>query len=482
MSEGAKRQRNSAPADSPQEQTSMPVDDSEDMPQPKKAAPEKPKRTRTRSKAATPRRQRAAERDADEEDRGRELERRLGRVEFADGALTRMRVPVRAVGADPGRDVLTDIDVLSIDVDLRLRLTRSISECKSGAGQTGEPDRLFWLAGFRDYLAVDRATLVREAITPRGAILARALGIDLVDAPTLAERETDNAWLPDRFAHVDGTECAAVERRADTQLAAIRAIPPGLVSFLRHGALLADSFESLNAIAAAGDAIEEASVLPDPAGIVVAAHCLTALIGAAVQDASRVGTVSDSVLRERVTLAITTGNPNDTYVLEVLARADDVVRSEVERLHDLYLASGSPRVEFQHASLRAVVAEQPLWIDRYVDFVHRLRASASSARDLLQTAELALFEALPGGKAHRADAFGQLFTREHRSLLLAAVKMMRDIAGNTLADRLEGGIRDLDWDRTAPIIPDRRRSAAVAEPPRAAIAAETPRTQSRDEP
>jgi hypothetical protein len=137
-------------------------------------------------------------------------------------------------------------------------------------------------------------------------------------------------------------------------------------------------------------------------------------------------------------------------------------------------------LEFEPASLRAAVAEQPPWIDRYVDFVHRIRGSASTARDLLQTAELALFEALPGGKAHMAEAFGHLFTREHRSLLLAALRMMRDIAGDILADRLEGGVRDLDWDRSAPIVPDRRQSPTAAELPRAAIAAETPRTQRRD--
>lgn len=53
-------------------------------------------------------------------DPGADLERRVGRTEFNDGALVRLRVPIR-VDADSGRDVLTDIDVLAVDVDGRLR-------------------------------------------------------------------------------------------------------------------------------------------------------------------------------------------------------------------------------------------------------------------------------------------------------------------------------------------------------------------------
>ncbi len=63
--------------------------------------------------------------------------------------LVRLRVPVLTDAADPGRNVLTDIDVLTLDVDSRLRLTRSALECKSGKGQSGEPSTLAWLAGFR---------------------------------------------------------------------------------------------------------------------------------------------------------------------------------------------------------------------------------------------------------------------------------------------------------------------------------------------
>jgi hypothetical protein len=412
-----------------------------------------------------------------DEDPGAELERRVGRVEFADGALARLRVPIRAEGASPGRDVLTDIDVLSIDVDLRLRLSRSISECKSSGGQAGELDRLLWLAGLRSLLEVERAVLVREAVSGRGAALARALKIDLVDSKTLTEREAANAWLPERFAHIGGQECTAAEKRADTQIKAIGTIPPGLVAFLRHGTFLATSFESLSAVSALGEAVAESSVMPDVAGVVVAGHALQSLLCAALQDASRVGSISDDVLSSRLALALTTGHPDDSYVLDVLSRADDLVLSEFDRLHQSYVDAGSNRLPFEPTSLRKLVAEPPAWIDRYVDLVHRLRSSPTRSRDLFQTVELGVFEALVGGVAFKAEAFARLFTKEHRSLVSAAIRMLDEIVGKAVGDRL-GALLDLDWSRTVPDIPDKRQDGDGDELT-AELAEESPRTSPR---
>ncbi len=150
-------------------------------------------------------------------DPGADLERRVGRTEFNDGALVRLRVPIR-VDADSGRDVLTDIDVLAVDVDGRLRIPRSILECKSGKGQSGEPDRLLWLAGLQQFLGFERAVLVRQTASRRGRGLARPLGLRTLDVATLAGREAAHAWLPARFGHLEGDECAAAELRTDTQL------------------------------------------------------------------------------------------------------------------------------------------------------------------------------------------------------------------------------------------------------------------------
>ena len=194
---------------------------------------------------------------------GAELERRVARLEFAEGALARLRVPVY-VDAEAGRDVLTDLDVLSIDIDNRLRLSRSTLECKSGRGQSGEGDRLLWLSGLQRLLGVQRAVLVRQTITRRGQALASSLGLQILDVPTLTQREAAHAWLPDRFAHVDGRACAAAEARTDVQLKGLGHIPAELVAFLRHQSLLQPSHRNLSALAALRAAAEPGGVLPVP--------------------------------------------------------------------------------------------------------------------------------------------------------------------------------------------------------------------------
>jgi len=391
-------------------------------------------------------------------DQGTELERRVGRVEFAEGAFVRLRTPVRAE-ADPGRDVLTDIDVLSVDVDLRLHIARSALECKSGGGQAGEPDRLFWLSGFRHYLQVERAVLVRETTSRRGIALARDLGLHVLDKQTLEAREAANAWLPQEFAHIGGAACGRAETRTDTQLRAIAAIPPDLVAFLRHGALLADSHSILGALASLNGEVARAAVVPEPAGLVIAGHSLIALILASLQDAGLAETTADEELRRRIELALVTGSPDDAHVLDVLSQADEFLRTQVNRLHQAYVDEGASRLELEFPSLRDLVSQPPAWVERYIDFISRIRNNPTIARDILQTAELAVFDALVGGDAWKAEAFNHLFTPEHGSLVSSAVRLLADIVGGTLGDRL-AGLRDLGFDRATPTLPARRESGS----------------------
>jgi hypothetical protein len=200
-------------------------------------------------------------------DSGADLERRVGRVEFAEGALVRLRVPVR-VEADAGRAILTDIDVLALDLDFRLRLSTSVLECKSGKGQSGEPDRLFWLSGLQRYLTADRAVLVRQTISRRGRIVATRLGVEVQDVATLSMRESAHAWLPERFAHVGGEACLSAETRTDTQLKALGHIPTDLVAFIRYDSLLASPNAVLSALMSLGEAIKGGNSLPDPTRII----------------------------------------------------------------------------------------------------------------------------------------------------------------------------------------------------------------------
>lgn len=383
---------------------------------------------------------------------GRDLERRVGRVEFADGALARLRGLIR-IDAESGRDILTDIDVLAIDVDGRLRTSRSILECKSGSGQSKEPDRLLWLSGLQKYLGFDRAVLVRQSVSRRGRIVARALELQTLDVARLGDRETAYAWLPERFAHIDGPECTAAELRTDTQLKGLGHIPAELVAFLRHDALRCAPFESLRAVATLGRAVSRGGVLPSPTREVLAGHATIALILAAVEDAGRLDELSYEELKEVTERALITGSPDSTHILNTLARADDLVAHMLNRVHAAYEDAGAKRVKVDSPSLLDVVARPPDWVPRYLDLVKRLRANPAIAREILQTAELACFEALLGGDAYRAESFNHLFTAEHRYLLNVAIRSLEAIAGPAVATAVRP-ILGLDFDRMGQI-PDR---------------------------
>ena len=366
----------------------------------------------------------------------------------------RLRVPVPAEDAESGRDVLTDMDVLSIDVDLRLRMSRSSLECKSGKGQRGEPTTLVWLAGFRQLLRLNRVVFVRPTVSSRGRALARRLGIAVLDEPTVTAREEAHRWLPDRFAHLDGELCAAAETRTDTQLKGLPDVPASLAQFLRSDALLAGS-PALLAALALGSAAERQGVLPEPTATILGSHALIAVVLAALQDAGRLDELSQRALRTWLERALTTGDPDDDHLLLLLERADALVRHFVDRTHRAYVDAGASPIRIDVPSLRATVAAPPGYLDNYLDFVGRLRENPLIARDLLQTAELACFEALLGGDSWQAPAFAHLFTAEHKGLLLVALRCLGRIAGPQVADALHK-LSSLPLPGGESHVPDRR--------------------------
>lgn len=390
-------------------------------------------------------------RGAKAEDPGAALERRVGRLEFSEGAFVRLRTNVR-ISADAGRDILTDLDVFAVDVDARLRVSRSIIECKSGAGQSGEPDRLLWLAGLRAFVGNPRAVLVRGSVSSRARMIAQKLQIETLDDQRIREREASVKWMPARFAHVGGVECDLAERRTDEILREIAEIPSETVAFLREAFLL-EPERVLGALADLG-AVLRSTPLPPPVGIVLGGHALVALIYAAVSDSEALDFVSRPALEDRIRRSVTIGHA-ESNTLEVLEHADAVMTLVVDRLHERYEAAGVSRDDMQIPRLRDIVSEAPTWVPRYVDFIEALRNNAQVGRELLQTAELACFEALVGGHAHEVQAFDHLFTIEHRQLLRLGVRLLEEICGRELTSGLNGlsGVR---FDRVPPVVPDRQ--------------------------
>lgn len=391
-----------------------------------RSADSRPQRGRTKARNPKPG-------TAREDTTGAELERRVARIEFAEGAFVRLRVPVRTSDGGAGRDVLTDVDVLSIDVDLRLRVDRSSAECKSGAGYSGEPSTIVWLAGFRELLSLDRVALVRTSVSPRGRALAKRLRIGVLDEAAIRVREKAHAWVPERFAHLDGAACIAAERRTDAQLRGLPAIPQDVANFLRADALFAGSAPLLAGVESYGRAVHEQGMVPDPAAQVLAGHALIAVILAALQDASRLDELTLGELSERLAVELVGA---DASTMKLLARADNVVGYLVGRVHRAYVDAGAEPVEQPLPSLRDTVAAPPAYLAGYLDLVERMRANTLVARDLLQTAELACFDALVGDTAWQSDAFAHLFSAEHKGLLLVALRTLEEIAGATVSGAL----------------------------------------------
>jgi hypothetical protein len=120
----------------------------------------------------------------------------------------------------------------------------------------------------------------------------------------------------------------------------------------------------------------------------------------------------------------------------ILSQADEIVSFTVERIHKEYTSRGQARREVEIPKLQNAATETPKYLPDYLDLVERLHADPAVARSLLQTTELACFDALPGGSAWRSSAFSHLFSAEHRGLLLVALRTLEVIAGAAVSDRL----------------------------------------------
>jgi len=383
---------------------------------------------------------------------GKVLENRVGRIQFAAGSFTRLRVPVRAL-ASRGRKILTDIDVLAVDIDFRLRPTLLVYECKSGGGETGEPDRLFWLAGFSRYLRADKAVLVRTSISSRGRELARRLGLETFDEATLARREAANAWLPAAFAHIGGLACEEAEKSATETLKKLGGVPDE-VSYLRDAAFLAPPHRALGAVARLNPILSDLGVLPDAAGTIVAGHGLVALLFATIRMAADLDASPSGEVRRRLEVGWTTGDPADTQVIKVLQAADDFYAHQVSRVHEAYVDEGAKRLRLSLESASDSILDLPPWSDRLMDLAERFRDSSTVARELPQTVELGVFDALVGDSNWKAEAFDSLFSLEHKQLLVATLQLYEDLAGHDVAKYISG-LTDLPFDRSAPRMSDR---------------------------
>lgn len=383
--------------------------------------------------------------------KGTDLERRVARVEFADGAIVVVRFPVREPQSDQAH-AITDVDVLSLDFDARLQHVVSIFECKSVRGQKGEADRLLTLTGLKKYVGADRAALVRETATGRGRAMARRLGVELLDTKQLEVREQPHTWVPHSFGPVGGSKSAEMHLEVSRALKSIGDFPYSLFDYLRFDALVEPPYRVLGALMTLQQHLERGTVLPRRVERTVLSNGLLALVVAALRTAGRLDALGLVQARALIENGVATGNPYDDSLLRIARLSDALMEDQIDRVHRLYTVGGAKRKPFAPASIRDTLAASPRWLDRFMDLAARLRSRSPIARELPQVVQLACFDALVGDDNWRAPAFDHVFTLEHRQLLSVALDVLEDIVGSDV--KVLAGLRAIDFDRSG-VVQDR---------------------------
>lgn len=125
---------------------------------------------------------------------GDELEIRLARMQFFQGAYTRRGINLER-HFYPEPLLVTDLDLLSFDVSANLTLTKTIGEAKSGTGKSAPKplDRAIWMAGLMQLIKADRGIVVTaQRPSTRVRHTARTLGVTAMSVDELDRWESGN--------------------------------------------------------------------------------------------------------------------------------------------------------------------------------------------------------------------------------------------------------------------------------------------------
>jgi hypothetical protein len=115
---------------------------------------------------------------------GDELEYRIQRLMTFMGYFSRRARPIYTVGR---LDQATDLDVFSIRWKEPFRRELVIAECKSGSSRP--LDRVFWLAGVRQFVSANEAFLVRHGTKWNIKDFAKQCGVNVIDSHRIEELE-----------------------------------------------------------------------------------------------------------------------------------------------------------------------------------------------------------------------------------------------------------------------------------------------------
>lgn len=115
---------------------------------------------------------------------GDDLEYRIQRLQIFMGYFVRRGRPIYTIG---NLDRATDLDVLALRYVEPFSCEVIISECKSGG--VGPLDRIFWLAGLKNYVKAKEALLVRKGTKWNIKEFAKQCQVQVIDLFRIAELE-----------------------------------------------------------------------------------------------------------------------------------------------------------------------------------------------------------------------------------------------------------------------------------------------------
>ena len=110
---------------------------------------------------------------------GHELEVRLARMHYWKGAYARRGVNLQR-HFDPEPLVVTDLDLLAVDITSQLTFAKTIGEAKSGTGRSAPKplDRAIWIAGLKQLVGASSGVIVTATkASPQVRDTARSLGV-----------------------------------------------------------------------------------------------------------------------------------------------------------------------------------------------------------------------------------------------------------------------------------------------------------------
>jgi hypothetical protein len=120
-------------------------------------------------------------------DPGDELEIRLARMQFFKGAYTRRGINLER-HFYPEPLLVTDLDLLSLEITARLTLSKTIGEAKSGTGRNAPKplDRAIWITGLKQLVDADGAIVI-TALRPSARVrdTVRGLGVTAMSVDDL---------------------------------------------------------------------------------------------------------------------------------------------------------------------------------------------------------------------------------------------------------------------------------------------------------